>query len=456
MDKRLDAPLSSLSRSPTGTDQQGTWRPIHYLGSKLRLLGPLKDAIRSVGGETDDICDLFAGSGTVAAALASEHNVIASDIQEYSRVLCSAILNPCDLNPQIVDDIWSNGFNYELARRLEWAAPLIEYEETCLGLAKAGQAEAISDLIEHGSLVTLNRPANIDGRRAQDQVWQQLNTPEAKQGSIVLRHFGGLYFSYRQAAHLDALLACAHRSSPPLKETLLAIALSGASELVNTVGKQFAQPIQPRDVSGQPKHHLVSKIIRDRELDASDVLAKWMRRYQAVEQNSRAHRVIRADYADALAEIKGKVGVVYADPPYTREHYSRFYHVLETMCRTEDPSLSTTRIRASEPRISRAVYRADRHQSPFCIRSKAPEAFNALFGGVKEAGARLVLSYSPYQAAGEAHPRVMTIEQIVGIARLHFSQVEVNSAGRLSHSKLNSSQHHLNAADEAELIICCS
>jgi adenine-specific DNA methylase len=455
MDKSLDTPIGGVSAPSSSFEELTPWRPIHYLGSKLRLLEPVKAAIDSVSSQDEAVCDLFAGSGTVAAALSFTRNVVAADIQEYSRVLCSAILLPSSIGAEIRSGIFSDTFERDLSARLERVAPLIQYEEEALAQARRGHPEAICDLIEHASLVTTDWMSSSEGNRAQREVAKLLAGTEPRLGTVMIRHYGGLYFSYKQAAYLDALLASAHKAASPLRETLLAIAVSTASEIVNTVGKQFAQPIQPRDSSGDPKRHLIAKIVRDRGLEASEAATRWASRYDIVDTTSRMHRVIKGDYVDTLTAIRGEVGVVYADPPYTREHYSRFYHVLETMCLGDEPTLSTTRIRAKEPRISRGVYRAERHQSPFCIRSQAPGAFNAMFAGVKHAGASLVLSYSPFKSTGTVHPRVMTIEQILSLAKPHFANVEVASAGRISHSKLNATQHHLEAGDEAEVIITC-
>lgn len=454
MDKRLDTPMGGVSAPSASLEEQTPWRPIHYLGSKLRLLEPIKTAIESVGGQNGPVCDLFAGSGTVAAALSFTHNLVAADIQEYSRVLCSAILVPSSLGPDIRNGVFSDTFENDLSTRLEWIAPLLQYEEEALAQARAGHPEAICDLIEHASLVTTDWMSSNEGRRAQREVTKRLAGTEPKVGTVMIRHYGGLYFSYKQAAYLDALLVSAHNAASPLKETLLAIAVSTASEIVNTVGKQFAQPIQPRDSSGNPKRHLVSKILRDRGLEASASATKWACRYD-IDTTSRNHRVIKSDYIETLDAIRGEVEVVYADPPYTREHYSRFYHVLETMCLGDEPTLSKTRIRADKPRISRGVYRAERHQSPFCIRTQAPGAFDAMFAGVKHAGANLVLSYSPFKSTGKVHPRVVTIEQILSLAKPYFANIEVASAGKISHSKLNATHHHLEAGDEAEVIITC-
>ena len=144
--------------------------------------------------------------------------------------------------------------------------------------------------------------------------------------------------------------------------------------------------------------------------------------------------------------------MVYADPPYTRDHYSRFYHVLETISLWDDPGVSTTRIRAKTTTFSRGVYRADRHQSPFCIKSQAPGAFERLFSAVRDLQAPLVLSYSPYAIDSNAHPRVMTVEQITSLAAKYFTRVETISPGRISHMKLNTTRLNIDAATEAELI----
>jgi hypothetical protein len=102
------------------------------------------------------------------------------------------------------------------------------------------------------------------------------------------------------------------------------------------------------------------------------------------------------------------------------------------------------------------MYRLDRHQSPFCIKSMAPGAFERLFAAVRDLSAPLVLSYSPYAALGKAHPRVMTVEQVTSLATKYFRHVEIASAGRISHMKLNATKLHLDACVEAELMFLCT
>lgn len=433
--------------------EAAVWRPIHYLGSKLRLVDAVRSALDQVDPMRGPVVDLFAGSGTVSAALASTRDVIAVDIQEYSRVLCSAVLSRAEV-PSAMQflEVVDSRYGHNIAR----AASLIAYEESCLTSARQGDYEPIVELIDHASLVSFraSRPVvRRDFASAQEETGRNIAWDGAE--SRILRFYGGLFFSYRQSAYFDALLATAYESAGPARDVLLAAIVSTASDLVNTVGKHFAQPIRPRTSEGKPKAHLIGKILRDRDVNVSKHFVPWLDRYRSLPKSERSHCAVRADYVDALAQIRRKIGAVYADPPYTRDHYSRFYHVLETMCLGDDPGVSTTRIRAADRVLSRGMYRADRHQSPFCIKSKAPEAFRQLFAAVRRLEAPLVLSYSPYAAETNAHPRVLTVEQIKLLAREYFDQVETLSTGKFSHMKLNASRLHIDAATEAELLFLC-
>ena len=106
--------------------------------------------------------------------------------------------------------------------------------------------------------------------------------------------------------------------------------------------------------------------------------------------------------------------------------------------------------------VSNGIYREDRHQSPFCIKSKALGAFRKMFELTSVSGRNLLLSYSPYDETKKSHPRVVTIQQLISLAREYFTNIEIVSAGSFKHNKLNSTEHFLEASDEAELLIVCT
>lgn len=450
-----------VSSAGNGSENTEVTRPIHYLGSKLRIVDLIRDVIDKVEPTGGTVCDLFAGSGTVSLELSKTRNVVAVDIQEYSRVLCSAVLKPALFSEGLIDRHLKAARSSEHAALLSRAIePLIEYELLCQRGAAAGNLEPLCEILEHGSIVVFQhaprefRQAEL--RSAMIEATRRLE----KSGmldvvdSMVTRYFGGIYFSYEQASQIDILLEVAASLNATEKDTFLAAILSTASEIVNTVGKQFAQPIRPRLADGRPKPNLAGRVARDRCIDVWDSFQRWTIRYSALRRPVREHKVLRCDYEDALANLPSSVRVIYADPPYTRDHYSRFYHVLETLCLRDCPPVSTVKVGGNE-QLSRGIYRLERYQSPFCIKTKAPAAFSALFSKAHGLNVPLVVSYSHYEKETGARPRLMTIKQITQLAREYFTHVEILPAGRIAHSKLNRSDRNKAISYEAETFLIC-
>lgn len=436
-------------------------RPIHYLGSKLRIVHLVRDAIDSVDPAGGPVCDLFAGSGTVSRELSKSRTVIAVDMQEYSRVLCSALLKPTRLSDEFLVKFMNAVHSSEHAQQLSWAIePMVAYEAMCRHLAEEGDVRPLCELLQHGSILSFQQghrgpwSSELLGslKKTISRLKKVYLDDTAK--SLATRYFGGIYFSYLQASVLDRLLEAISPFRIPKRDTLLAALLSTSSDVVNTVGKQFAQPIRPCFADGRPKPDLARRISRDRDFDVLEVFVHWISRYLALPDSERKHQVLRTDYTEALKGLEGKVSVVYADPPYTRDHYSRFYHVLETFCIRDCPPVSKVRLNG-EDRISRGMYRLDRHQSPFCIRSQAPSAFSILFEEVRRLRVPLVLSYSPFSKETGARPRLMDLKDITELARKSFRLVEAVPAGRISHSKLNRSDMNKAVSYGAEYFVIC-
>lgn len=129
--------------------------------------------------------------------------------------------------------------------------------------------------------------------------------------------------------------------------------------------------------------------------------------------------------------------------------------MLETITLRDSPELTTTNIRG-EKHISNGIYRKDRHQSPFCIMSKAHDAFKEMFEITSSGDKNLVLSYSPYDETKKTHPRVVTLRQLLDLAKVYYQHVDLISAGKFKHNKLNSTEHFLDASSEAEVLIVCT
>lgn len=72
--------------------------------------------------------------------------------------------------------------------------------------------------------------------------------------------------------------------------------------------------------------------------------------------------------------------VAYFDPPYTRKQYSDVYHILNTVCMNDKPTLS-----------GKIGFRPNRYKSPFSKKSECEQAFKKIFDVNAK---RIVVSYS--------------------------------------------------------------
>lgn len=437
-------------------------RVIHYLGSKLRFLPAIRDAVAELVPDGSTVCDLFAGSGAVSLGLASRWRMVSVDIQEYSRVLCAGLLNRSADATVYGQWLAKTAYESSLRNRLRIAlGDLIEYERASLAAASAGDPSRLSSILQHGSLLAVAHSeaehplliASLNSAR------KRLLSDGLTGGTstVITRHFGGVYFSWEQAVDLDSLLDAAHAATPEHRDFALSAVLAVASAIVNTVGKQFAQPIQPLDRAGQLKHHLIKQTIRDRSMKVFEVFDERVRDLGSLPRTPFAHSSVRGDYRDVLTNPSVHFDAVYADPPYTRDHYSRYYHILETMSLHDDPDISTTSIRSPEaPRLSRGVYRMDRHQSPFCIKSQVQSAFRVLFEEVARRRVPLVLSYSPHTPNGKNRPRLLTVDALIDLARPYFSRIRCWQLDGIAHNKLNVTSRNVRVDHPAEVLLLCS
>jgi adenine-specific DNA-methyltransferase len=438
-----------LELLPRGGRNPALFRPIHYLGNKWRVLGIIESAVAD-SAPSGAVCDLFSGSGVVAGHLGGRRPVVAADIQEYARVLASALLNPGHLGEAQVRALLTDAKTLRDETCLGPLAGVIAFERRALQEANAKRPECLATLLEHASLAS---HANHAPAPLRALLGDAAATTSVGPHSVLARYYGGVYFSYEQAAGLDALATVVRQLPIEYRDTAMAAVLSTASELVSTIGNQFAQPIRPRTRDGQIKADAVLRAAQRRRVDAIVAFRSWIDRYRSLGPSDRNHIVLRGDFRDVLADLPTSVLAVYADPPYTRDHYSRFYHVLETIALGDEPNISAVNDGA-RLRASRGIYRVDRHQSPFSIKTKVVPAFRALFEGASARGIPLVLSYSPYTkgSAARPRPRLLTIAQLETLLGEYFPYVEKRSAGRVAHSKLNAERLNIETPPEAETL----
>ncbi len=330
---------------------------VKYMGSKSKIMDFVLEGLRSVysGGP---VCDLFAGSASLAGAIGDQVPVHSNDIQAYSAVLADAYLTA-----------------YRHPGMPDISLVLNEAEKT---------VRAKRD--RHQSIMTdYDRSFSLKEFVALEVQQQSLISDEFDDDwHLFTKFYSGTWWSAEQCLWIDAIREQAERYRGTPSFALLMSSLMYAMAYTSQGTGHYAQ-------------------YRDAKTDSSlkDILiyrrrsvAKYFRRkYEEVaawapeDAPRHDHKTTALDFRDCLRTLSG--GTVYADPPYCFVHYSRFYHAIETLVRYDYPS-----IQVKGGKVVKGRYRDDRHQSPFCIRSQVTQAFRDMFDAVREADAGLVLSYS--------------------------------------------------------------
>lgn len=454
--KKYKSKLESMNRD----EKVEVVRPIQYLGSKLRLLEEI-GALIDKNTKGPKVCDLFSGSGVVSHYLSVKYSVISVDIQEYSKVITSSLINSSQISQQKAKSIIQ-----ELSNKLitnSFSSPiksLIEFEKSCINDAKDGDPSRLVELSQHSSLYSQEHGKYdaTNGSEFFELKQEFLDCAETK-GFKVTRLYGGVYFSYEQAIHIDIIRSAIQSSNwnDDVKQTLLASLISSASEITNTVGKQFAQPMKLLDRVGKPKKLLVERTIRDRNYSVVEVFSNCLKRINSIKNPEAVgnHEVLCMDSIDFLCDYPGEIDCFYIDPPYTIDHYSRFYHVLETIAKYDYPELATMK-KNGEVIVMNGLYRTDRHQSPFCIPSKVQGAFDHVFSHCARYKAPIVLSYSPFDNENDERPRLMTTEGLLETAKKYYHKVSFVKANGHVHRKLHSTNKNSKEIESGEIFIVCS
>lgn len=384
----------------------------------------------------------------------------AVDIQAYSTFLCKALL---EVQPEAFEHLLTDEFSARVkefyGELIAAFGPLIEVEQAAHRLARDGSTESLAAIVEYGSLAGFAQrpPAECPKqlRAAIKSVLANVERASLQEKAVASFYYGGAYFSYAQALILDAIYLAGAQLGADTRVAALATLLSTASEVVNTVGKQFAQPIKLLKADGTTPKILLSRTLRDRSIEPLPMFMAWVEKWrQAVSSRLPVSHGTRCGDVAEFVETDQACGIYYADPPYTIDHYSRFYHVLETLVLRDEPTLDEMQ-KKGRSAVMRGIYRSGRYQSPFSIPSSVSSAFERLFYAVASRRAPLILSYSPFDVSEGHRPRLLSLEQLTLLARRYFSSVEVLEVNEHSHRKLNAKALNVPIKSDGERLIVC-
>lgn len=369
-----------------------------YMGSKRAMLqgGLDKTIAESLDGK-GRFFDLFTGSGSVACHVAERFpvEVIATDLQEYAAVLARSVIGR---TAPLSFDAWAPN----------WIAAAIS------------RAERQSEAVRAASLQ--NR---FDLAKLPDQAARARKLASASASDFV-RAYGGWYFSPWQALLLDALRQEADPTAD-WYDTAVGAVIQTASRCAASPG-HTAQPFKAE--TGAAPFLLESwrkDIIAQVTVSASALCGRHAKT---------AGRGYSADANDVVRTMR-EGDVAFIDPPYSSVHYSRFYHVLESLARGQVGDVSGMgRYPASDQRPS----------SEYSIPTRAEDALSQLLARLADVGATAIVTFP----AGEASNRLSGV-RIQELARPKFHVEAERFLSRFS--TLGGDQKHRTARQEAEEMI---
>jgi adenine-specific DNA-methyltransferase len=371
--------VDQLSFTSLPKFQQSNISPLsmQYLGSKARIAGWIIYESKKLFPECNKFYDLFSGTGVVAIeALTKGFTVSANDFEEYSfRVLKSLLTTPRSCLDYLIDQLSDlNHENNLLNADRIFMQELLNEEEFYLKLYEKNNFpwEKYNEFCDNTPIV--------DGSKEQiDKIRQQ------KEWNLFSFYYANTYFGIKQCLQLDSLRELAEKLDENLKNHLIAATVSAMTFGVSST-THLAQYFHPSSRLS------TIQLIKRRQYDFISEVQKRLSRLKLFYLPNIHSNVYCLDYLSAIEqENLDDSWIVYADPPYFKEHYSRYYHVLNTFCLYDYPYLTYN---PTIKQVTRGRYRSIRNTSDFGKKTSVSDAFLKLFNSCKQKNYRLILSYA--------------------------------------------------------------
>lgn len=332
---------------------------VKYMGSKTDVL----DLIQRGIGFFDDanhnvVCDLFAGSATLSAALRNKINVISNDVQKYSSIFASVYLENYDWDKY--PDI--SQITEKAMRRVE------KFND------EFPQYKNKFNYNRHFTLEEMNMLEEEQRKLIKVTEWERFDNYY-----LFTKDYSGTYWSYDQCVWIDSYKSVIdeYKDDVAYYNLLLTCLIYAMAYNSQSTGHYAQYRIPENDSSKED-------ILIYRRKHISDF---FERKYEELKEflaspNIYGYQTMTETDIECLKKIPKRT-LIYADPPYCFVHYSRFYHIIETLVKYDYPNVKF-----------KGRYRTDRYQSEYCKKTDVKEAFKKMFEGVVAIDSDLILSYT--------------------------------------------------------------
>lgn len=315
------------------------------------------------------ILDVFSGLCAVAKSVAPYRQTWTNDLQHFAHTVaqahfCSATKPPARLDTAAIINA-------------HYSQHVAEQE----GIASSRIAAEYQALLDEDA-ANLNRVySEWDEQGPLDGTFH-----DSGNATLFRDTYAGSYFGLLQCIEIDAIRSSidAATSEGQVDEDehrWLVLALAVAMNRCTNSTGHFAQPLTAKDSNIRRFALQRQKSVKESFLSALDGFSPvgtrdW--RSKNISLRGEANSTI----ASFGGDCRRRPAVVYADPPYTSDQYSRYYHLYETLVLYDYPAAE-----------GKGRYRPGRSVSDFCLSSRVSSAFDSLISNCAEIGAELILSY---------------------------------------------------------------
>lgn len=431
------------------------YRPLQYLGAKTRSLDVITSECKKLYTRNSYVVDLFSGSSIVSQSFYNEGmQVIANDVMHFCSDISHCMLNISKTNQS---KKWAleglNSFkDFHLAPK--FLDPFSGYIERENSLLQSEDLNGLKDLYSQ-----LPQVGKISSSTDQiDYIRTHYNNNATNDVPLIANYYAGTYFGIKQAIRLDCLRTFIENffnvhNNVWAYTAMLTSLYNTLSMIVHSAGKHFSQPIAIKNTN---KNKITNKrLFENRNYDIDKLFTYFLTLIITHTENgsiqSRCLSTcdnIQTKSFQQLLESK-KISVIYADPPYTAQQYSRFYHIPEVIRTYRYPILQEYR-----GHITQGLYPINKFKSDFCSKRKAVGAFETIFKIANNAKANLLISYSESQNKETGNERMISKSDIIRLADLFLPNYKVNIKEFLfDYRQLNSSDKIVTNKDDKEYLL---
>jgi len=447
---------SSVDGDYASSSKTSIFRPIQYLGSKLRALKVISNKVEEALPPGATVLDLFAGSTVVSQSLADRgFQLIASDAMRYTQCFATALLGI----DRHLSSLGSDALNELVLDRKDHeklSEPFTDWLSRERRALSEGEGAYLIELSKEFPQIWRDCNATEKVSKLFNELRTKVGHPGFSTSGIVTAHYASTYFGVEQAITIDSIRCSieAAMSAGAIDawsyNACITALLFSASKAAYTPGKHFAQY---HKVSGEKSLEFHKRrILSDRAVNIEKEFLTALQEIHARPFREEAsHRALHRSMEQLLEDPDelGEVDLIYADPPYTAQQYSRFYHLPEILSCYRVPELQLV---SGKP--TTGLYNSNRFKSRFSSKRLAPDAFRDLAALALAKECDLIVSYSESKSGVTGNSRMISLEELKRVFAESFSCVEVMELD-LRYRQFNAGKSTVVNKEDRELMIYC-